>query len=344
MKIKALYSAGIVFFLSIGITSCFKTLHEDPFSTDARTLYFNRLANSGYDLIIMDYSQNGTEALKFTRSEIDLLRIQSNALVFVKYPLGVAKESYSYWQNVWDLNHDGLPDSTAPRWLIRKRSMASDEWLVRFWDDEWKFLSTLSNQSHLVHILEASYDGCYFTSLDSWNEISEIPNLELTFKNSVIEIIDSLKRRFPWMKFIGENVNSLSRYPDLVNQMDGVIQTEFVWGYNGQDGVYVPEERRNQIANILMPFQLSGKFIGIIDFPFSSSTNRVIFDEVSLNKIYQGYQIALNYRYIYYPAVRELNDLTIVPNYEPIQNVIPIRYLSDVQEFCIQLRPSFYNL
>lgn len=328
--------------ISLLLISCFKEEEKGPFSQSARKFYLDRLANSGYDLIIMDYSQNGFENLKYTRAEIDLLRIQSNALIFLEYPLGVARENYSYWNQNWDQNGDGQPDSTAPSWLVRKRNNGSNEWIVRFWDNDWKSISTLSVQAHLIKLLEAGFDGCYFTSLDCWTEFSDIQGSDELLKSYLIETIDSVRRRFPWLLFIVQNVGSLSRFPDLVSITDGVVQTEFCFGYNGQDGVLVPEERRNQLRSYLAPFQLNGKFIGIVDFPFYLSNNRVIFDNLVMSYIQQGMQIASSYEFRYYPAVRQLNDLTIIPGNEPNQNPIPIRFLSNVQEFCIQLRPSLY--
>lgn len=325
------------------ISGCLSSDEQNPFSTNSRARYLQKLANSGYDLIIMDYSQNGFENLKYSYNEIDLLRAQSNALVFVEYPLGVARESYSYWDPNWDRNYDGLPDSLAPPWLIRKLQPFGVDWLVRYWDPHYQEISALSENSSLSTILQAGYDGCYLTWLNVWNLQNEIPNADIEMKNFVILVIDSLRNRYPWLGFIGQNCTGLTRFPDLIQKIDGAIQYEFVWGYNGQDGMPVPIESRNSIVSDLSPIQMSGKFIGVVDFPFSYSRNRVVFDDFIRNSIQEGILIANQYQYNYYASVREMNDLTIIPGNEPTSNPIPIRMLSSVQEFCIQLRPSVYE-
>ncbi|MDK9700191.1 MAG: endo alpha-1,4 polygalactosaminidase [bacterium] len=322
------------------IAGCAGTPGGDGTTDSDRVQYLQDLGASGYDLIIMDYSQDGSDERAYDAGEIALLKAQSNALVVSYLSLGVAETNRYYWNPVWDANSDGLPDSSAPSWLVRESPAGSGKWTVKYWDSEWKRILLRDSASYLAKLLRVDYDGAYLTGLEAWQRFPELSDASSRMKNLVVELCDTIHARESNFFTIALRCSGLSRFPDFVAAVDAVAQDEMFVGYNGSDGVLVPYETRNTYMSEMAPFGTAGKLRLAIDFPFEGSSDRAYFEQNSLDAIAEGRNAATAYGMLYYPVVRNYNDLTIIPGGEPVANTIPIRSLTQVQEFCIQLRPS----
>ena len=77
------------------------------------------IENSNYDLIIMDYSADGTQSEEFTKEDVEDMKSsgKSEKLLFAYISIGESEDYRYYWNSTWDANHDGIPDANAPEWL-----------------------------------------------------------------------------------------------------------------------------------------------------------------------------------------------------------------------------------
>ena len=70
-------------------------------------------ANNSFELIVIDYSNDGSEQNKFTSEQIDIIK-SSGKFVLSYISIGEAEDYRNYWDNSWDANGDGIPDASAP--------------------------------------------------------------------------------------------------------------------------------------------------------------------------------------------------------------------------------------
>ncbi len=116
-----------------------------------------------HDLLVLDFSSDGTEQGRYFGEDIHRLKGRSdNAVVLAYLPLGGVFDYRSNWQSDW--SDDGLASGNltdkAPAWLGPVHPSSSSARLVRYWDDAW--LETIINErrSGWADLIAAqSFDG-----------------------------------------------------------------------------------------------------------------------------------------------------------------------------------------
>ena len=75
------------------------------------------LAALDFDLIVTDFSRDGSEAAKFTTAEVTAIKADAVAVSYIS--IGEASEFRSFWNAAWTTNGDASGDKTvlAPDWL-----------------------------------------------------------------------------------------------------------------------------------------------------------------------------------------------------------------------------------
>lgn len=132
-----------------------------------------QLAAETHDLIVTDFSKNGTGAQQFTEAEIDAMQDGPGGLsVVVAYlSIGEASEFRDHWDSSWTEN--GLAASqlteNAPDWL----GASNPDWLesrkVRYWDDEWQnIIFNDEGTGWLDQIVNQGFDGAYLDIVDAY--------------------------------------------------------------------------------------------------------------------------------------------------------------------------------
>ncbi|WP_369681153.1 MJ1477/TM1410 family putative glycoside hydrolase [Maridesulfovibrio ferrireducens] len=119
------------------------------------------LAESPYDLIVMDYSADGTDSKKFTTKDISVLH-KFDKTVLCYFSIGEAEEYRFYWQNKWKDNPPNFLGPENPDWPANYK--------VRYWREDWWETGL---RPYLDRILEAGFDGVYLDIIDGywfWHE------------------------------------------------------------------------------------------------------------------------------------------------------------------------------
>lgn len=129
------------------------------------TLYSTRqalvdaLAETDYDVIVMDFFFNGEE---FTSDQIRQLQRKANGglrLVLATVNIGEAESNRYYWKNHWVSN--------PPNWLKEEIS-GSGRYYVNYWTPTWQNIIYGSSGSYLYKIANAGFDGAYLLGLDAY--------------------------------------------------------------------------------------------------------------------------------------------------------------------------------
>jgi len=133
------------------------------------------LTSSAFDLVVIDYSADGTEDMAFTRAQIDALKA-SGKLVIAYMSIGEAEDYRFYWQLA-----GGTPganwSSAPPTWLGPVNPDWPGNFKVRYWDPEWQGVivhnpggsAVLGDApSYLDRILAAGFDGVFLDIVDGF--------------------------------------------------------------------------------------------------------------------------------------------------------------------------------
>ncbi len=76
------------------------------FGYQLQNINISEIKNSDFDLIVLDYSSDGSEANEFTPAQIDSIK-KSGKLVISYLSIGEAETYRFYWREKWDADGDG---------------------------------------------------------------------------------------------------------------------------------------------------------------------------------------------------------------------------------------------
>lgn len=114
------------------------------------------ICKSPYDLIVIDYSFDGTDARAFTANHLDQLH-HANKHVLCYFSIGEAESYRFYWKHDWKNGNPSFLDKENEDW--------SGNFKVKYWDDQWWKLAL---RPYLNRILSAGFDGIYLDIIDAY--------------------------------------------------------------------------------------------------------------------------------------------------------------------------------
>ena len=115
----------------------------------------DRIIQSGFRTVVIDYSPDGTEKNKFKAADIE--RIKSASVIPVAYvSIGEAEKYRYYWRPDWKEGN--------PEWLGRKNPEFGDNYKVKYWYPEWQRLI----KGYLDKIFQQGFAGVYLDIVDGF--------------------------------------------------------------------------------------------------------------------------------------------------------------------------------
>ncbi len=116
----------------------------------------NELVASSYDIAVIDYSRDGTDASAYTYGEIEDVR-NSGKTVLAYLPLGEASDFRFYWKGNW---REGYPSYIGPA-----NPNYPGTYKVKYWKRGWWSQVV---RPYLDRILDAGFDGVCLDSIDAY--------------------------------------------------------------------------------------------------------------------------------------------------------------------------------
>ncbi len=111
------------------------------------------VAHSGFDLVVIDYSKDGTEAQRYTADEIQ--RIAAAGTLPIAYmSIGEAAKYRFYWKPEWNVH--------PPAWLGKENPHWPGAYAVRFWHPEWQSIL----HTYLDKIIEQGFAGVFLDGVN----------------------------------------------------------------------------------------------------------------------------------------------------------------------------------
>ena len=267
------------------------------------------IRNTAFDLVVIDYSSDGTEQGEFTPAQIDAVKHspEGNKIVLSYMSIGEAEDCRFYWKDSWIPGNPAWLDSENPDW--------EGNYKVRYWQSEWQSIVL----QYTDKLLDAGFDGAYLDIIDAYEYYDERGRASAAqdMVDFVAAIAACARTQNPNFLIISQNAPELvTDVPDYLNHVDGISQEDIYYGYDG-DGIPTPEEATDEMEAYLNVFKNYGKIVLTVDYPFGQSEDVPHFDAQTLAKIDDAYTRSSANGYIPYCTVRNLNYLTINPGHEP---------------------------
>ena len=117
------------------------------------------LAETDYDLIVLDFFFNGEE---FTSEQVRQLQRKRNGatrLIVATVNIGNAENNRYYWKNHWASN--------PPNWLKEQVPDSDGQYYVNYWNPAWQDIIYGEASSYIYRIANAGFDGAYLQGLDA---------------------------------------------------------------------------------------------------------------------------------------------------------------------------------
>src|SRR5262245_32329826 len=108
------------------------------------------IASAPYDVFVIDYSPDGTDAHAFSAADIAALKTKPDGgrrIVLAYLSIGEAETYRYYWQGEWDRN--------PPAWLADTNKRYRTNILARYWDAGWQAIIFRGENNYLGRILAA---------------------------------------------------------------------------------------------------------------------------------------------------------------------------------------------
>ena len=140
-------------------------------------LSVGQLKMAPHDLIVMDFSKDGSDAGAFTPAQIESLKARkaANSVIVSYISIGEASDYRDHWQDGWTAYTDkdqraaGEPTDKAPSWLGAWNESWPNSRKVRYWDPGWQaIIFNADGTGWLDKIVASGFDGAYLDIIDGY--------------------------------------------------------------------------------------------------------------------------------------------------------------------------------
>ncbi|WP_417584893.1 MJ1477/TM1410 family putative glycoside hydrolase [Pelagibacterium sp.] len=205
------------------------------------------LAASNYDLVVIDYSRNGTAAQTFSATEIANLRTKpdgSRRIVLSYLSIGEAEDYRFYWQDDWAQDR--------PTWLFAANPEWEGNYDVRFWDPDWQAIIFGEPTSYLDQIMAAGFDGVYLDRVDAFERPD--PQLKRAQRESeMVNFVTALaiyaRAKDPDFIIMPQNGEELLATPSYRRTIDGLAKEDLLFGAEH-------DNQRNRLGTVRASLEL----------------------------------------------------------------------------------------
>jgi len=209
----------------------------------------NKIANSSVDLVVVDYSKDGTQRRAFRAADVRRMRKKPNGkrrVVLAYLSIGEAESYRYYWRNRWK--------QKKPAWLGPENPNWPENYKVRYWDKEWQRIIFGHRKAYLDKIIAAGFDGIYLDIIDAYefwgNERPQAADDMVKFVSQLASYSRSKKKGF---LIVPQNGEGLLQKPKFTASIDAFAKEDLLFGIRG---VGVPNTLR-QTADSLRLLNLA---------------------------------------------------------------------------------------
>lgn len=213
------------------------------------------------DVLVVDYSRDGSDAQALSSADVDRLRDRGAAgkrVVLAYLSIGEAERYRYYWRDSWSWWRPSWLGAENPRW--------KGNYPVRFWDPGWQSIIVAPERSllragaervglagtpYLDRILEAGFDGVYLDRVDVYSEWEkERTDAERAMVKLVQAISRYAKTRRPGFLVVPQNGEELLRLKAYRAAIDGAAKEDLVFGIEGDGKRNAKDDIKGSLAHL----------------------------------------------------------------------------------------------
>lgn len=257
-------------------------------------IQYEKLMTSPFDLLVIDYSRDGSDSQRFTREEINKLKGNSKnqRLILAYLSIGEAETYRYYWEKGWE--------SKRPGWLDRENPDWPGNYKVRYWDSEWQRIIF----GYLDKIIAAGFDGVYLDIIDAYEYFEEQGRDSAADEmKELVKRIASYSREVKGDKEFGifpQNGEELLTDSGYLSVITGIGREGTYFGYE-KENLPSPDKESARIERFLDMAINADKLVLNVDYTTDNS------------KMADSYRRAMKRGYVEYCATRELDRLVPQP-------------------------------
>jgi cysteinyl-tRNA synthetase len=194
------------------------------------------IAASPHDLVVIDYSRDGSDDGAFTPKEIARMKERPGGgkrLLLAYLSIGEAEVYRDYWRWYWGGKWYSRPIGWlfAPSWLGPENRHWRGNFAVRYWDEDWQ-RRIVGDGGYLERILAAGFDGVYLDKIDASIEaIAESrPSARDDMRTLVRRIADKGRQQRVSFLVVPQNGEELLSDDAYAGIIDGIGKEDLLYG------------------------------------------------------------------------------------------------------------------
>ena len=203
------------------------------------------VAASSFDLIVIDYSKDGSDAQAFTPGDVARMKAKpdgSRRQVVAYMSIGEAENYRYYWDASWA--------TAKPTWLLDENPDWKENFSVCYWDPKWQQTFCGNPSAYLDKIIAAGFDGVYLDKCDVFEDLEARnkaiaagrPDLQGDMIAFIARLSQYAKTRKPSFVVIMQNAEVLLEQEPLLDAIDGVAKESLLYGEPGPEKPNAPDE------------------------------------------------------------------------------------------------------
>lgn len=218
------------------------------------------LAASPFDLVVIDYSRDGSAERRFTPADVARMKVKPDGgrrLVVAYMSIGEAEPYRFYWRKEWRPGN--------PSWLLQPNPRWPDNYRVRYWDPDWQRRIFGSPESYLDQIVAAGFDGVYLDIVDGYEDFQKTRRSARTEMVDFVTAIAAHARRSGGLDFgvFPQNAPDLLRNRDYLEVITGIGKEEVY--FLDTDEATEDEDRKDE-EELLDRVVAAGKLVLTVDY------------------------------------------------------------------------------
>lgn len=234
-----------------------------------------KLAQSGRDLIVLDYAYDGSEIGKWTKAEIARIRAGKKGRKVVAYiSIGEAEDYRSYWKKDWDKNKDGVPDKGAPKFLNKANPDWEGNYKVGYWDKDWQQIIL----KYIDEIIAQGFDGIYLDIIDAfefyehdrendkWIDNRINPETDNTYRHDMLawlaKIAEYTRKVKSGFFIIPQNGTQLADNKDFIKIISAIGVEDLFTEANKKQN----QQHTKYVTGLLKKVKAAGKTVLVIEY------------------------------------------------------------------------------
>jgi len=255
------------------------------------------IGNTAYDLVIIDYSADGSDDGAFSATQIRTLQHSpgGNKIVLAYLSIGEAEDYRFYWQKGWCPGNPAWLDAENPNW--------PGNYKVHYWDPAWQAIIF----RYVDRLLDAGFDGAYLDIIDAYEYYQDRGRTDAP--REMVDFVAAIRayarRQDPNFLIFPQNGAGLAAVvPAYLRSVDGIGQEDVYYGYEADDTMTPPTVTAG-LERSLALFRAAGKLVLTTDY----ATTPAHVDDAYAKSQHAGF--------VPFCTVRDLDRLTINAGHPP---------------------------